>query len=383
MRFDNQVGSGFSQGDVRTGAFGADYSFASVITGIAVSYSQGTGDFELGRAGKDDVGEVSTTLTSAFPYARLAISERIHAWGVLGYGAGTLNVEGGGEQDPEGDIAMRMVGMGLKGEILPSGDARAFRLRVRSDALVASMQSDAVEGRSELEADVSRIRLGLEAVKGFELGPGTTLRPELRAGLRYDGGVVETGFGLEVGGGVAVTAMNQGLVVSIHGRSLVTHEQSGYDEWGFGGGITVNPGGQGRGLSLDLRPTWGSTSSGVARLWAQGAAGMTGDVYAGRRMNAEVGYGVGAPGGRGILMPYARIVVAPKSGPRYPGMGGTASPLAPASLQAAGRDAYGYQLGGRLMLSDGLSANLEAGRSAWSPYAGPERNARVSLALTW
>lgn len=131
------------------------------------------------------------------------------------------------------------------------------------------MLSDAVEGRSELDADVSRLRLGLEAAKAFELGPGTMLRPEVRAGMRYDGGEVETGFGLEVGGGVAFSAMDRGLIVSILGRSLVAHELSGYEEWGFGGGITINPGGQGRGLSLGLRPTWGSTSSGTARLWVQ------------------------------------------------------------------------------------------------------------------
>lgn len=109
---------------------------------------------------------------------------------------------------------------------------------------------------------------------------------------------------------------------------------------------------------------------------------MTGEVYAGRRMNAEVGYGVDAPGGRGILMPYARLIVAPQAGPGYLAVPGTASPLAPASLQATGHDAYGYQPGGRLILSDGVSANVEAGRSAWSPYSGPEPLARVNLALT-
>lgn len=113
MRYDNQVGGGFSQGDVGTGALGADYSFGPAITGLAVTYRQGSGDFELGRVGEDDVGEVSTMLTSAFPCARLAISERIDAWGVLGCGAGTLDNEGGGEQDPESDITMRMAGLGL------------------------------------------------------------------------------------------------------------------------------------------------------------------------------------------------------------------------------------------------------------------------------
>ncbi len=380
MRFDNDVGSGFSKGDVSTAALGADYEFGAAMAGVAVTYSQGSGDFELGRAGDDDVGAVTTTLTSAFPYARLAISERVYAWSVLGYGVGTLNIEGGGEQDPESDISMQMAGLGMKGAIVPSRNPRDVELSVRSDAVYARMNSDEVEGRSELATDVSRIRLGLEASKGIEIGAGSVLEPAVRAGLRHDGGDIETGFGLEVGGEVKLAAMDGGLIVSVHGRSLVTHEQSGYDEWGVGGSITFDPGSRGRGLSLDLRPTWGSTSSGLARLWAQGAAGMTGDAFGRQRMDAEIGYGVDTPGARGVLIPYARLTVAQQPGPEFMGMGALSSPGSPAAVN---QGTYGYRLGGRLTLADNFLANLEAGRSTWSAFGGPEHNARLNLALTW
>ncbi len=38
--------------------------------------------------------DVSSTLTSAFPYARLAFGDRLFTWGVLGYGTGELGVAG-------------------------------------------------------------------------------------------------------------------------------------------------------------------------------------------------------------------------------------------------------------------------------------------------
>ena len=37
------------------------------------------------------------------------------------------------------------------------------------------------------------------------------------------------------------------LAMRVHGRMLVLHEESEYEEWGLGGSITVNPGGGGRG----------------------------------------------------------------------------------------------------------------------------------------
>lgn len=120
MRFNSGDGEGFGEGEVTTAAIGGDYVFGPLVTGLAVTYSSGSGTFELGRPGEDDVGDVSTTLTSAFPYARLSISDRLFTWGVLGYGSGQLGIEGGGEADPDSDITMHVAGLGLKGEFIRS-----------------------------------------------------------------------------------------------------------------------------------------------------------------------------------------------------------------------------------------------------------------------
>ena len=387
MRFSSGGDGGFHDGEVVTAALGADYRFGSVLAGLALSYSMGSGGFELGRAGQDDVGDVTTSLTSAFPYARLALGERHSLWGVLGYGFGRLNLSGGGEEDPSSDISMRMVGLGARGELVGSGDPRDFALALRSDGFVAQMNSEEVEGRSELTADVSRVRLMLETSTGYTLTGGEVVQPQLRVGMRRDGGDVETGFGMELGGGVTFLDLERGLTISVHGRKLVAHEQSDYDEWGLGGSLTLNPQGEGRGLSLGVSPSWGSTASGLARLWAQGATGLTpngyGYGYGSRRVDAEVGYGIDALAGRGVFTPYARLVLSEQPGPGQFGGGHFQGPVALMPLETSGQSLHGYHLGGRLNVGSGLRLNVEAGRNAYGAGPAPSNSLMLSLSMNW
>ena len=387
MRFSSGGESGLHDGEVVTAALGADYRFGSVLAGLALSHSMGSGGFELGRAGEDDVGDVTTSLTSAFPYARLALNERLSLWGVLGYGFGRLNLSGGGEEDPSSDISMRMVGLGGRGELVGTGDPRDFALALRSDGFVAQMNSEEVEGRSELTADVSRVRLMLETSTGYTLTGGEVVQPQLRVGMRRDGGDVETGFGMELGGGVTFLDLERGLTISVHGRKLVAHEQSDYDEWGLGGSLTLNPQGEGRGLSLGVSPSWGSTASGLARLWAQGATGLTpngyGYGYGSRRVDAEVGYGIDALAGRGVFTPYARLVLSEQPGPGQFGGGHFQSPVALMPLQTSGQSLHGYHLGGRLNVGSGLRLNVEGGRNTYGAGPDPANSLMLNLSMNW
>ena len=383
MRFSSEPGEGTNSGEVGTVALGADYSFGSTVAGLAVAYSSGSGDFELGRPGQDDVGEISTSLTSAFPYARFTVSDRLLAWSVLGYGVGQLEVTGGGEEDPESDITMQMAGLGLEGMIVKPDDPGGIDLSLRSDASIARVNSEPVEGLSELTTNVSRIRLGLGAGKRFMLGAGTSLRTELRGGLRYDGGDTETGFGMEVGGKVRLSALERRLTVSLNGRTLIVHEAEGYSDWGFGGVIAINPGGQRHGLSLSLKPKWGSTANQMTRLWEHGVAGMTNAVYGNRQVDTEIGYGIKALGSRGLIMPYAKLSLLQHSSPTHLGLGSSTSLFSYRSSGLGSRGMYGYQLGGRLTLTPGLSANIEAGRSLWGFGSGPINSATVNLAVNW
>ena len=382
MRFSGREDEGFGHGEIVTAALGADYESGSLLAGLAVSHSLGSGGFELGRAGEDDVGDVSTSLTSAFPYARLALSPRLSLWGVLGYGFGQLDLAGGGERDPSSDVSMRMVGVGAQGELVRADDPGDFKLALRSDGFVAEMKSEKVEGRSELTSDVSRVRVMLDASRGYTLSSGEMIQPHVRVGMRRDGGDVETGFGMELGGGLAFLDLERGLTIAVHGRKLVAHEQSHYEEWGLGGSITLNPQGAGRGLSLRASPSWGSTASGLARLWAQGATGVTPNGYGygfgSRRLDAEIGYGGDALGGRGTFTPYARLVLS-----EHPGAGPLQGPVALMPLHASGQSLYGYHMGGRLNVGSGLWLNVEGGRNAYGAGSGPANSVTLNLAMNW
>ena len=386
-RFSGPEAGGVSDGEVLTAALGADYAMGSLVTGLAVTHSRASGEFELGRAGDDDRGELSTTLTSAFPYARMAFGDRLSTWGLLGYGAGDLGVEGSGEKEPNSDVTMQMGGLGMKAALVNPESALAFELAVRSDAFLARMTSKEVEGRRELTADASRVRLMLEGSTGFAMGSGT-LRPRGSVSVRYDGGEVDAGFGLEVGGGVTFVNPDQGLTIRVHGRGLIVHQESDFEEWGIGGSLTLNPGGGGQGLSLGLRPSWGSTMSDATRLWAHGATalgpgGAGGYGTATRGLDAEVGYGVEAMEGRGIFTPYARLVLRERLDAAWFNAAGGAGHFGPMPVGVSNRGIHGYQLGGRLHLAPGLVASIEAGRSALAPESGAAHLAAMNLSLRW
>ena len=131
---------------------------------------------------------------------------------------------------------------------------------------------------------------------------GTALTPGVELGLRHDGGDAETGTGVELGGRVAWEDPGTGLGVEARVRTLVAHEDSDYREWGASGAVRLSPGERGRGLSFSLAPTWGAASSGVERLWsARDARGLApgGTTFEPeRRLESELGYGLGLSGGR-------------------------------------------------------------------------------------
>ena len=75
--------------------------------------------------------------------------------------------------------------------------------------------------------------------------------------------------------------------------------------------MRIDPGAAGRGLSLTLRPAWGNAGSAAERLWAlddaRGLAPET-EFEAERRLDAELGYGLGAS--PGVVTPFAGLGLA-------------------------------------------------------------------------
>ena len=313
--FDGEEAGMSLSGDVTTGFLGADMAHDSWLAGLAVGVSEGEGSFDDGDG--DGRGTVESSLTSVYPYARFGLGDGVDIWGLVGVGSGDLRLTVG-EEEFRTDLSMQMGALGLRGEVVRAEEAGDIELAVKADSMWVRTESDAARSSTggNLEAasgDVSRVRVALEGSRAFAAGPGATLTPTLEIGLRHDAGDAETGTGVEVAAGLRYEDPAQGLTVEGTVRGLLTHSDEGYEEWGASGSVRLDPGVSGRGVSLSIGPVWGAASGGVDQLWAAGSpAGLAvdGASEAEARLQAELGYGLRPPVGRGVLTPYAGLSAA-------------------------------------------------------------------------
>ena len=157
---------------------------------------------------------------------------------------------------------------------------------------------------------MTRLRLIVQGERSFEADNGATFTPSAEVGLRHDGGDAETGTGGEVGAGLRYTV--GAVTIEAQARTLLAHEASGYEEWGASGAIRVTPSPTGRGLTLSIAPAWGQTGSAAERLWSAHDArafGSDQEFEASSRLEMDAGYGIGVPGNRGVLTPYAGLAL--------------------------------------------------------------------------
>ena len=385
--FDASVDGVTLSGEVTTGVLGADISGERWLGGVAVSRSQGEGPFTLTGDGAStrSSGTVESTLTALYPYGRLALNERVDVWGVAGRGSGELTVAEDGGAPISADIAMTMGALGVRGEVLRESQGAPLDLTLKSDALWVRMTSETVANLVGVTADVTRLRLVLDGSRSFEVGDAGTLTPSLEVGVRHDAGDAETGTGLELGAGVRYQA--EGVSVEGAVRTLVAHEDGGYEEWGASLGVRIDPDASGRGLSLSVAPAWGNASSQAERLWgmrdARGLAPGDAAFEPGRRLDAELGYGFSVLDDRAVATPYAGMSRSETSETLRLGQRLKMGP-SEWSLESAFGDegrilsaGYGYRFG------DALDLTLEASRRAPANDDAPAHAVMLRGALRW
>ena len=258
-------------------------------------------------------------MTGLYPYGRFMVNPRVTLWGVAGYGAGTLTLtpknlgDGQVKDSPiRTGMALTMAAAGVRGVAFAAPAEGGFELAVTSDAMVVRTSSEKTAGLVAAEAEAIRLRLGLEGSwRGIALGGGA-LTPRLETGMRHDGGDAETGFGLDLGGGLAWSDPGTGIRAEVSGRGLLTHESAGFRQRGIAGSFGWDPTpGSDRGPSLTLSQTMGLSARGGAdallgRTTLAGlAANDSGDELERRRLEVKLGYGLGAFGDRFTSTPEA------------------------------------------------------------------------------
>ena len=311
--FSGRDGQLSIDGDVTSATLGADWRQGRWLLGAMVKHSIGEGDYS-----GDGAGEVESTLTGIYPYAALDLSARVRAWAAAGLGEGSLTLTpetGEAERAIETDMSLGLAALGAKGNLVEPAGGSGFRLDLEADAFWVRTSSDAVRSQAGnlagAQADVTRLRLGLDGGYAFALpgsGSGTgdgggTLEPTFELGLRHDGGDAETGWGVDVGGGLRWNDAALGLSAEVSGRGLLAHEAAGLKDRGVSGSLAWDPDpSSDRGPSLSLRQTVGAQAAGGAdallgrQTLADLAANDNG--FESRRLELKLGYGLPAFGDR-------------------------------------------------------------------------------------
>ena len=399
-RFDGREGTFSLDGEATTALLGADYARGRWLIGLALARSEGEGDYRdtkgtprpplqscpaaddeampewCDRAVRAGDGRVEASLTAALPYASVQASERWKLWGAAGVGAGevTLKTAMGGRY--RADTTWRMAAAGVRGALLgasPEGAGPA--LAVTSDALWTRTSSEKTRDLAASDSDVTRLRLGLEGSWRFALdgaghsetegaglrAGGASLTPKLEVGARHDGGDAETGFGVELGGGLAWSDPALGLSLDVSGRTLLAHEDDDLKDRGYAASLGFDPSpASERGPSLILRQELGARATGgLDALFAPEPLEDRTGSEAASRWSMEAAYGVPAFGGRF-----------------------TGSPHVGLGLSAATKD---YTLGWRWTPARGapdLVFGLKATRRE-SDAAAPEHTLGVEVRATW
>ena len=133
--------------------------------------------------------------------------------------------------------------------------------------------------------------------------------------MRHDGGDAETGFGVELGTGLAWADPALGLTFDLSARTLLTHDAEGRGDRGVAAQFAFDPdGASARGLSLGLTQDWGGQAAGgLDALFADAPLEDrtgSGSNMAESRWVAEAAYGLPVFGGRFTGSPHIGLGLA-------------------------------------------------------------------------
>ncbi len=304
--FNGQSGETTLNGEVLTTLIGMDQTHTHGQRGLVLSYSQAEGQYQT-----KNQGEIESEQTLLTPWMSRQVNDRMTLWGALGYGTGDLTLQRSEREDLTTDTHTAFVAIGSDSVLQEETDRT---LSIVTDALWLRTRSDEVAQGMDLgvtSAHVSTMRAGMEGrwrptLARFARFRGHHLELQAQSALRHDGGDAESGFGVEVGGGVQWTNPRQGLNLQINGRSLITHHDSDIKDRGLSLSMGFNPSPINQGFTFTLKQDWGTVSSGRERLLTAESLEQT-ESATEQRFKAQAGYGFTIGDGRYIARPHLGV----------------------------------------------------------------------------
>ncbi len=297
MWFKGSPESSRYEGDLQSGWIGMDKRISGgLLAGLAVSRSWSESDYSFGGS----EGELETELTTVWPYAQYRTEGGGKIEVMVGVGRGEArNVREGGEREKE-DLEMGAIWGGTSWPVLRIGN---IDLSLKGDAAMARMETggEEVVGIGGINVDIWRVRGGLEVARSVG-----QLKPFGSVTMRYEGGDGVSGTGMELEGGMTVTGMGGRFGLEGRGRWLTLHSEQGYREWGMSVAASLSSRENGRGLSMSLGPSWGSSAESTDMLFGEDVfdRGLTGSGVSEASVSARAGYGIGVLSSEGLLTPY-------------------------------------------------------------------------------
>ena len=348
-------------GDVSTAMIGADWSSGSWLAGVAFAGSAGGGTWQSGSGG----GDVESSLAGVYPYFKHEAAERISLWATAGYGEGELALRTS-DETLRTRISMTMAAAGARGGLVNREGPEGPALALEVDGLVVRATSEATTGMRASDADASRLRLRLKGDWRHAVDSGGWLTPSIDAGLRRDGGDAETGFGADIGGGLAFADAVGAFRITLSARTLLGHEDDDYRDWGVSGSVRydLQPDSE-RGFVLLIRQDLGGAASGGADslLGRETMAGLgaTETLAGNGRFAGEASYGLPVLGGKFTGTAHARI-----------------------GLSGSGRDfALGWRFGRARRAGVDVSAGIEGTRRWGAGGGAPEHGIALRFTTRW
>ena len=297
-------------GQVTTALIGADWSRHRLTAGLIVGHSLGDGSYQ----GQSAESNIKAILTGIYPWGRYALSKRVSLWGATGYGAGTLTLARSGSSILRTDLDLTIGAVGLRGELLQAPDTGGLQLALKTDAMTLRTTTARTTNLAASDGRVTRVRLGLEGSWPLRFGANSMLTPSLEIGLRHDAGDAETGYGTDLGFGLAWSDPRIGLSAELRARGLLSHEAHGFRDNGFSAALLFDPAPESnRGLNVALTQTVGAAATGgIDQLFRQDAlTDLVTDEgrLASQRLEMRLGYGMAMFGGSLTGTPEAAIAL--------------------------------------------------------------------------
>ncbi len=235
-------------GKVQSLMLGTDFRQVKGVFGALLAHSSGTGDYR----GESD-GDVRLSLTGVYPYASYEVREDLSLWGIAGFGKGEVKPTREGESLASANIDLLMAAAGLRSRLpeLTPNDPSFPSIAAVADVMAVRVRSDGFgDLRWETDAEVSRLRAGLEGAWDTVAAWGGWMTPVMRIGLRADRGDAERGFGTDVEGRLHWSNPPQGVQMQLRAHGLLSHKAGRFRERSLSGSISWDP---------DPASRWGAT----------------------------------------------------------------------------------------------------------------------------